>query len=108
MRIRKTYIAPQGLWDSFGAGHKARARSLGILPPAAGGIDPPSPVAFPLGAPTITGTTVTVDQALQQPSVVLRTIADLSMQRFFADRIFSAGGGVEGGAVLYERPNAQL
>lgn len=61
-----------------------------------------NPVAHPLGPPTISTTTMTVDLALQQPTRITRTLMDLSLQRFFADRVFSSGGGVTGGAVIYD------
>jgi hypothetical protein len=61
-----------------------------------------NPVAHPLGPPTISGTTYSVDIALQQPTRVTRTIMDLTMQRFFADRVFTNAGGVTGGAVIYD------
>lgn len=75
----------------------------GWLPQASGGVD--SPVIYPLGPPSISNTSITVDTALNNPTRITRTVAELAMQKFFADRIFSVGGGVEGGAVLFERPN---
>lgn len=65
-----------------------------------------SPVAYPLGPPVISGTTITVDEALNNPSRITRDVAELAMLRFFMDRVFSSAGGVEGGALLFERPNA--
>jgi len=61
-----------------------------------------NPVAHPLGPPTLTGTTYSVDLALKQPTRVTRTIMDLTLQRFFADRVFTNQGGVTGGAVIYD------
>lgn len=61
-----------------------------------------NPVAHPLGPPTITGTTITVDTALNSPTRVTRTLMDLTLQRFFADRVFTNAGGVTGGAVVYD------
>jgi len=61
-----------------------------------------NPVGYPLGPPTISGTTYTVDWALQQPTRVTRTLMDLTLQRFFADRVFTNAGGVTGGAVIYD------
>lgn len=78
-------------------------RADGSLPPMAGGM-PSAPVTYPLGPPTITGTTITVDQALQQPTRITREIARLADQQFFASRVFSDAGAVQGGAVLYELP----
>jgi hypothetical protein len=65
---------------------------------------PAAPVTFPLGPPSISGNLITVDQALANPTVITREIAQLAQQRFFASRVFSDAGGVEGGAVLYELP----
>lgn len=62
----------------------------------------PNPVAYPLGPPTVSGTTYTVDWALQQPTRVTRTLMDLTLQRFFADRVFTNAGGVTGGAVIFD------
>jgi hypothetical protein len=39
---------------------------------------------------------------LNQPTRVTRFIMDLSLQRFIADRVFQSGGGVTGGAVIYD------
>lgn len=68
---------------------------------------PASPTAYPLDAPTISGTTITVDELLNEPERITRDIADLAMQRFYMDKIFNAGGGVKGGSLIYELPNPQ-
>ena len=65
----------------------------------------PDGLEYPLGVPTISGNKITVDEALRQPERITRDIADLTMQRFWMDRVFSAGGGVQGGALLFELPN---
>jgi hypothetical protein len=62
----------------------------------------PNPVAHPLGPPTVATTTISVDTALNSPTRVTRTLMDLTLQRFFADRVFSNTGGVSGGAVIYD------
>jgi len=62
----------------------------------------PNPVAHPLGPPTVSGTSMTMDIALNSPTRVTRTLMDLSLQRFFADRVFTSAGGVSGGAVVYD------
>lgn len=67
---------------------------------------PTANVYHPLGPPTVSGTTMTVDTMLNQPTRVTRMIMDLSLQRFVADRIFSSAGGVTGGAVVYDRVTA--
>src|SRR4051812_25734394 len=59
----------------------------------------------PLAPPTVdptTGLQITVDYALQNPTrVITPMIIDLTLQRFFADRVFNNAGGVTGGAVIY-------
>lgn len=62
----------------------------------------PNPVQHPLGAPTVSTTTFTVDMAVNAPTRVTRSLMDLTLQRFFADRVFTNGGGVSGGAVVYD------
>jgi hypothetical protein len=66
----------------------------------------PAQVAHPLGPPTISGTTITVDTMLKQPVRITRMIMDMTLQRFVADRIFASGGGVVGGAVVYDSVEA--
>lgn len=62
----------------------------------------PAAVAHPLGPPTVTGTTITVDTMLKQPTRVTNMLMDLTLQRFLADKIFASAGGVTGGAVIYD------
>jgi hypothetical protein len=62
-----------------------------------------APVAFPLGAPTYSGTLLTVDTALTQPTRITRRIADIALQNFIVSRIFAPGGAVSGGAVVYDQ-----
>ncbi len=71
--------------------------------PIAGGA--PNPV-HPFAAPTVSGTTMTVEQYLNQPTRVTRMIMDLTLQKFIADRIFASAGGVTGGAVVYDEATA--
>jgi hypothetical protein len=61
------------------------------------------PVTNPLGPPTVSGTSVTVDLLLNNPTRVTRIVADLVISNFYLDRIFSTGGEVQGGAVLYDQ-----
>jgi hypothetical protein len=58
--------------------------------------------AHPLAPPTISGSELTVDVALQQPTRINRMVADLTLQRFLIDKVFSYGGSVSGGAVIYD------
>jgi hypothetical protein len=67
---------------------------------------PPAPLVFPLDAPSVSGNQITVDEALNNPTRITRDIADLSTQRLgMVARIFQPSGGVDGGAILFERPN---
>lgn len=66
-----------------------------------------NPVAFPLGAPTLVGNTLTVDTALKQPGRITKRIADLTLQKFIVDRIFATSGvSVASGAVIYDQVTA--
>ncbi len=69
---------------------------------------PDSPVMYPLDPVSVSGTLITLDQYVEQPQVITRVIADLTMQHLYAHKIFSAGPGVTGGAILFERPNPLL
>jgi hypothetical protein len=72
--------------------------------PAVRAATSPATIYNPIGPPTVdgTGTLITVDYALQNPSeVITPLILDITLQRFFVDRVFSNGGGVTGGAVVY-------
>jgi hypothetical protein len=58
--------------------------------------------SHPLAPPTVSGSELTVDVALQQPTRINRMISDLTLQRFLLDRVFTFGGSVNGGAVVYD------
>ncbi|TFV90398.1 major capsid protein [Blastococcus sp. CT_GayMR16] len=63
-----------------------------------------APVSYPLGAPVLTGNTLTVDTALKQPGRITKRIADLTLQKFIVDRIFaSSGTTVASGAVIFDQ-----
>lgn len=62
----------------------------------------PMPTSHPLGPPVVSGNTITVDTMLRQPTRITRMIMDLTQERFIADRIFAGGGGVTGGAVVFD------
>jgi hypothetical protein len=59
--------------------------------------------AYPLAPPTLSGNTLTVDIALDQPTRITRRIMDLTLQNFIVSRIFASGGTVSGGAVIYDQ-----
>lgn len=56
----------------------------------------------PLAKPSLSGNRITVDLMLNNPTRITKMIMDLTLQRFIADRIFSNGGSVSGGAVVYD------
>lgn len=67
---------------------------------------PNAPTAYPLGGLTVSGTTVTFDELVEDPTRITRDIADLATStRWFMDQVFTSAGGVDGGALLFERPN---
>lgn len=62
-----------------------------------------NPGAQPLAIPTISGTTISVDQMLAQPTIIPPLIRTLVAKNkgYFLDRVFSTGGfPVKGGAVI--------
>lgn len=77
--------------------------ALGVLglPVIAGG--EASTPQHPLDPPTLSGNRITVDLMLQQPTRITTMIRDLTLTRFIADRIFTSGGGVTGGAIVYDQ-----
>ena len=64
----------------------------------------PSP--FPIAAPTVAGTNITVSMFLNNPARVQRAIENLALQRFVADLIFADGPAATGGAVIYDQVTA--
>jgi hypothetical protein len=62
----------------------------------------PLPVSHPFGPPVVSGTSITVENMLNQPTRITRMVMDITRERFIADRIFANGGGVTGGAVVYD------
>lgn len=57
----------------------------------------------PLGPPVLSGTQVTVDVALNQPTRITKFLSDISLQKFLSNEVFGSDGGVTGGAVLYDQ-----
>jgi hypothetical protein len=56
---------------------------------------------YPLALPTVSGTTISVDMMLQQPTRITRYLSDLTLRGYWADKVFTPNGGVSGGAILY-------
>ena len=69
---------------------------------------PDSPIPYPLDPVVVSGTQITVDQYINDPAVITRSIATLAAQRFYMDKVFRPGPAVTGGAILFERPNPLL
>lgn len=62
------------------------------------------PVAqHPLSPPSLSGTLITIDTMLQQPTRITRILMDITLQKFILDRLFTSAGGVTGGAVIYDQ-----
>lgn len=74
------------------------------LPAMAGAAPYVQPANYPLQIPTITGSTITVEQYLNAPSRITRAISDITREQFIMDKIFTNGGGVDGGALIYDFP----
>ena len=56
---------------------------------------------YPLALPTVSGTTISVDLMLDQPTRISRYLSDLTLRAYWADKVFTPNGGVSGGAILY-------
>lgn len=56
---------------------------------------------YPLALPTVTGTNVSVDLMLNEPTRITRYLSDLTLRAYWADKVFTPNGGVSGGAILY-------
>ncbi|GAA2516707.1 major capsid protein [Winogradskya humida] len=63
---------------------------------------PAQQVTYPLANPTVSGNSLTVDMALEQPKRVTRRIMDITLRRFIIDRIFATGGSATG-SVIYDQ-----
>lgn len=61
---------------------------------------------YPFGAPTVSGSNITVDMMLAQPTRINAYLSDLALKNYFANRIFSNGGGLSGGALIYSQLTA--
>jgi hypothetical protein len=61
-----------------------------------------SQLQYPFGVPSISGSSITIDMMLNQPTRISRYLADLSLRNMFSTEVFATPGGVEGGALLYD------
>lgn len=102
-RARRVRATEDTVLRTVIATHSPSAQRCGIVA-ARNAIVAASPAAVPhpLGPPVISGTSITVDLMLQQPTRITKMIMDLTLQRFLADKVFASAGGVSGGAVVYD------
>lgn len=62
-----------------------------------------SPVAFPLGAPVVSNSQITVDLAYKQPGKITKRLSDLTQQKFIAPELFGgANTTTSTGAIIYD------
>lgn len=59
--------------------------------------------AYPLAAPTVNGSTITVETMLNQPTRITRYLSDIALRNYISPVFFSSPGGVSGGAVVYDQ-----
>ncbi|WP_341258221.1 major capsid protein [Gordonia malaquae] len=58
---------------------------------------------YPLGSPTLSGNSITVDLMLKEPTRINTYLSNIALKGYFAERIFANGGGVSGGALVYNQ-----
>lgn len=56
---------------------------------------------YPLGTPSLSGNNLTVDVMLKEPTRINAYLSNIALKNYFAERIFTNGGGVSGGALVY-------
>lgn len=61
------------------------------------------PVSYPLSAPSINGDNISLDLLLNEPTRITAYLSDLSLRGMFSQRVFSNGGGLTGGALVYNQ-----
>ncbi len=59
--------------------------------------------AYPLAAPTVSGSTITVETMLNQPTRITRYLSDITLHNYISPLLLSSPGGVSGGAVIYDQ-----
>lgn len=55
---------------------------------------------YPFGAPSLSGNSLTVDLMLKEPTRINAYLSNIVRVQYFADKIFTNGGGVSGGALV--------
>lgn len=62
-----------------------------------------APSYYPLGPAQVSGSIISLDTLLQEPTRITAYLSDITLQNFFADKIFMAAGGVSGGSLIYNQ-----
>ena len=101
-RARRARATQDNVLRAVLAKYNSEQQPSGIITAKRQVIAAPTAVPHPLAPPSVSGTTITVDTALNQATRITRMIMDLTLQRFIADRVFASAGGVTGGAVVYD------
>lgn len=64
----------------------------------------PNPTAYPLGAPIVNGSKLTIDTMLKQPGRITKRLSDLILQNFIAGEVFTpSGASTESGSIIYDQ-----
>lgn len=61
---------------------------------------------YPLGTPSVSGNVLTVDIMLKEPTRINAYLSNIALKNYFAERIFTNGGGVSGGSLVYTQLTA--
>lgn len=64
---------------------------------------PTNASAYPLGAPAVSGSAITLETMLNEPTRITKYLSDISLRGFISPLIFNTGGSVSGGAVIYDQ-----
>ena len=58
---------------------------------------------YPMAGPVVTGSAITVELMLNQPTRITRYLSDISLRNYISPLFFATPGGVSGGAVVYDQ-----
>lgn len=58
---------------------------------------------YPLGTPSVSGNSLTVDVMLKEPTRINAYLSNIALKNYFAERVFTNGGTVTGGALVYNQ-----
>lgn len=61
------------------------------------------PVSYPLSPAAISGDTLSLDLMLSEPTRISAFLSDITLRRMFSPRIFTAGGELSGGTLIYNQ-----